>query len=102
MPWPTSPGTVKYRTTAGFDTALAKLPREHRRLFADAVRDHLIPALAAGSHRGEAPWPKRLHKIGEVYSLTWSFSGPDGRALFTIGPDTDGEPLTWLAIGYHR
>lgn len=29
-------------------------------------------------------------------------SGPDGRALFTIGPDTDGEPLlTWLAVGYH-
>ena len=95
---------MRYRTTAGFDTALAKLPREHRRLFADAVRDHLIPALAAGAHRGEAPWPKRLriHKIGELYSLTWSFSGPDGRALFTIGPDTNGEPLlTWLAVGYH-
>jgi hypothetical protein len=72
-------------------------------LFVDTVRGHLIPALAAGAHRGEAPWPRRLrvHKIGETYSLTWSFAGPDGRALFTIGPDTDGEPLTWLAIGYH-
>jgi hypothetical protein len=44
----------------------------------------------------------RIHKIGEVYSLTWSFSGPDGRALFTIGQDTGGEPLlTWPAVGYH-
>jgi hypothetical protein len=95
---------VRYRTTAGFDTALAKLPREHLRLFADAGRGDLIPALAAGAHRGEAPWPKRLriHKIGEVYSLTWSSSGPDGRALFTIGPDVDDEPLlTWLAVGCH-
>jgi hypothetical protein len=95
---------VKYQTTAGFDLALAKLSRQHRRLFIDAVRAHLIPALAAGAHRGEAPWPKRLriHKIGETYSLTWSFAGPGGRALFTIGPDTDGEPLlTWLAIGDH-
>ena len=95
---------MKYQTTAGFDLALAKLPREHRRLFTDAVRAHLIPALAAGAHRGEAPWPRRLrvHKIGKVYSLTWSFSGPDGRALFTIGADTDGESLlTWPAIGYH-
>jgi hypothetical protein len=94
---------VRYQTTAGFDAALAKLPREHRRLFVDAIR-LLIPALAAGAHRGETPWPKRLrvHKIGEVYSLTWSFSGPDGRALLAIGPDSDGEPLlTWLAIGYH-
>lgn len=95
---------MKYQTTAGFDLALVKLPREHRRLFNGAVRAHLILALAAGAHRGEAPWPKRLriHKIGEVYSLTWSSASPDGRALFTIGPDTDGEPLlTWLAVGYH-
>jgi hypothetical protein len=95
---------VKYQTTAGFDGSLAKLPREHRRLFIQAVRVLLLPALAAGAYRGEAPWPKRLrvHKIGEVYSLTWSFSSPDGRALFTIGQDSDGEPiLTWLAIGYH-
>jgi hypothetical protein len=95
---------VRYQTTAGFDLALAKLPREHRRLFIAAVSGHLIPALANGAHRGEAPWPKRLrvHKIGEVYSLTWSFASPDGRALCTIGPDKDGAPLlTWLAIGYH-
>ena len=67
------------QTTAGFDLALAKLPGEHRRLFVDTVRSHLIPALAAGAHRGQAPWPKRLrvHKIGEICSLTWSFAGPD-------------------------
>jgi hypothetical protein len=95
---------VKYRTTAAFDAALAKLPREHRKLFTDAVRGHLIPALAVGAHRGTGPRPTRLrvHKIGEVYSLTWSFSGPDGRALLSISPDNDGEPvLTWLAVGYH-
>ena len=95
---------MKYQTTAGFDLALAKLPHEHRRLFVDAVRGYLIPALAAGAHRGEAPWPRRLrvHKIGEVYSLTWSFAGPEGRALFTISPNSDDQPLLpWLAIGYH-
>jgi hypothetical protein len=95
---------VKYQTTAGFDLALAKLPREHRRMFTSAVRAYLIPALAAGAHRGETPWPRRprVHKIGETYSLTWSSASPDGRALFIIGPDSDGEPiLTWLAVGYH-
>jgi hypothetical protein len=95
---------VRYRTAAGFDAALAKLPREHRRQFTEAVGAYLSPALTAGAHRGTAPWPRRLriHRIGEVYSLTWSFSGPDGRALFTMGPDADGEPLlTWLATAYH-
>jgi hypothetical protein len=95
---------VRYRTTVGSDGAFGKLPREHRGLFQAAVRVHLLPALVAGAYRGESPWPSRLriHKIDLVYSLTWSFAGPDGRALFTIGPDSDGEPvLTWLAIGYH-
>jgi hypothetical protein len=93
---------VSYQTTASFDAALAKLPLDHRKTFTEAVRAYLLPALVAGAHCGAAAWPThpRIHRIGEVYSLTRSFSGPDGRALFTIGPDHDGEPvLTWLAIG---
>jgi len=95
---------VKYRTTGSFDNALAKLPREHRALFLAAVTEHLLPALTAGAHRGEAPWPRRLrvHMIAEAYSLTWSFAGPDGRALFVIERIEADEPmLVWIAIGYH-
>jgi len=95
---------VKYETTAGFDNDFSKLPREHRALFMTAVTAHLLPALASGAHRGEAPWPRRLriHKIADTFSLTWSFAGPDGRALFVIRPGADDIPvLTWLAIGYH-
>jgi hypothetical protein len=95
---------LKYRTTASFDNGFAKLPKEHRALFLAAVIDHLLPALATGAHRGEAPWPRRLriHKIADAYSLTWSFAHPDGRALFIIERGSDGSPvLTWIAIGYH-
>jgi len=95
---------VKYRTTATFDGGFTKLPREHRSLFLAAVTDFLRPALEAGAHRGEAPWPRRLriHKIADAYSLTWSFASPDGRALFIIERAADGQPmLTWLAVGYH-
>ena len=33
---------------------------------------------------GAVPWPRalRVHRIGVNYSMTWSFAGPDGRALF--------------------
>ena len=96
---------MKYRTTASFDNAFAKLPREHRTLFLTAVSDHLLPALAPGAHRGEVPWPRRLriHKIADAYSLTWSYAQPDGRVLFIIERAPDGGPmLTRLAIGYHE
>ncbi|MBO0824997.1 MAG: hypothetical protein J2P27_14260 [Actinobacteria bacterium] len=94
---------MRYQTTAAFDAALATLPREHRARFIDAVRDHLVPALAAGAHHGAGEWPTRLriHKIDDAHALTWSFSRPGWRALFTIGPHTDGDPvLTWLAISH--
>ena len=42
--------------------------------------------LDAGAHTGAAPWPRalRIHRIGRDYSMTWSFAGPDGRALFRL------------------
>jgi hypothetical protein len=33
--------------------------------------------------------------------MTWSFAGPDGRALFRL-VEIDGEPvLIWLRVGNH-
>ena len=47
----------------------------------------------------QAP-PRTQDRRGVLAFL--EFLGPDGRVLFTIGPDSDGKPLlTWLAIGYH-
>jgi len=94
---------VKYTRTAGFLSDLRRLPEEHRKLFAQAVHDVLRPALEAGAHTGAVPWPKalRIHRIGSDYSMTWSFAGPDGRALFRLAEIT-GEPvLVWLRVGNH-
>jgi hypothetical protein len=97
---------VKYRRTAQFDNDFRKLPAEHRKMFQQVVFEHFIPALEQGAHTGRAPWPRRLriHKIGDVCSLTWSFASPGDRALFTfiLEEGEGGEPvITWLAVGYH-
>lgn len=63
----------------------------------------LRPALEADAHTGAVPWPKslRIHRIGSDYSMTWSFAGPDGRALFRLA-EISGEPvLMWLRVGNH-
>ncbi|GAA0368239.1 hypothetical protein GCM10009530_17770 [Microbispora corallina] len=98
---------MRYRRTAQFDVDFRRLPAEHRKLFQQVVFEHFIPALERGAHLGKAPWPRRLriHKIDDVYSLTWSFASPDGRALFTFTVEDDGSGellITWLAVGYHN
>ena len=70
---------MKYVRTPGFLADLRRLPDEHRKMFATA----------------------RIHRIGRDYSMTWSFAGPDGRALFRLA-EVAGEPVViWLRIGNH-
>src|ERR1039457_4468383 len=90
---------MKYVRTPGFLIDLRRLPEEHRKLFVRAVNEVLRPALDAGAHTGAVPWPRalRVHRIGVNYSMTWSFAGPDGRALFRVVEGGcisagDGEP----------
>ncbi len=77
-------------------------------MFMKVLREHFLPAIAAGSFTGEPPWPSRLriHRLvnrSHIYSLTWSFTGPDGRATFHLETGADGEPLlVWRRIGSHQ
>jgi len=85
---------MKYVRTAGFLIDLRRLPAEHRKLFVLAVHTLLRPALDAGAHTGAVPWPRalRIYRIGANYSMTWSFSSPDGRALFRLA-EVSGETV---------
>lgn len=93
---------MHYSTLPSFDRDLARLPREHRTLFLTALREHVLPAVEAGAFRGaSATWPKRLriHRLTEspIYSLTWNFASPDGRATFQLEQAAGGgQPvLVW-------
>src|SRR5450432_43422 len=57
----------------------------------------------AGAHKGKVPWPRalRIHRIGVAYSMTWSFSGPDGRALFRLAEVAGETVVVWLRVGNH-
>lgn len=94
---------MKYVRTPGFLIDLRRLPDEHRKLFVQAVHEILRPALDAGAHKGEAPWPRalRIHRIGAAYSMTRSFAGPDGRALFRLAEVADETVVVWLRVGSH-
>jgi hypothetical protein len=97
---------VKYRSLESFRNDFRRLPVEHQRLFQQALREHFLPAIEAGCFSGSPPWPKRLriHRLTntEIFSLTWNFASPDGRATFHLGKIDDAEPiLVWRRIGDH-
>ena len=95
---------MRYRTAGAFDRDFKQLPVEHRQLFLTALREHFLPAIEAGSFTGTPPWPKRLrvHQLaGGVYSITWSFTGPDGRATFHLEREGAETILVWRRIGTH-
>jgi len=75
-------------------------------LFNDAVHRHLLPAIDAGAFSGQAAWPPRLriHRLqgrSEISSMTWSFTGPDGRATFHLTVERQESILVWRRIGNH-
>lgn len=94
---------MKYVRTPGFLIDLRRLPDEHRKLFVESVHELLRPALDAGAHKGAAPWPRalRIHRIDAAYSMTWSFAGPDGRALFRLAEVAGETVVVWLRVGNH-
>jgi hypothetical protein len=97
---------VKFRTLASFDRDFARLPHEHQRLFRNVLREHFLPAVDAGAFTGEPPRPVRLrvHRLAKtaVYSITWSFASPDGRATFHLETAQEGTPLlVWRRIADH-
>jgi hypothetical protein len=97
---------VKYRTLDSFRNDFRLLPAEHQRIFLVLLRQYFLPAIAAGSFGGSPPWPKRLrlHRLANtnIYTLTWNFASPDGRATFHLDKTDSGEPmLVWRRIGDH-
>lgn len=98
---------MKWQTTPAFDADLRRLSADELALFRVAVRQHFVPAAERHVAIPGGPWPKRL-RVNAVrgaqglWEVTWSFSGPDGRATFEW-TTVDGEPaIRWRRVGGHE
>ena len=96
---------MKYTGSDTFHTDYARLAPDEQALFRRAVRQ----LNAAYARRGSLPlprWPaslriKAVRGHSGVWEMTWSFSGPDGRATFEF-IEIDGEPaVRWRRVGDH-
>ena len=97
---------MKYRTSAEFEAQYRALSVRKQELFRQAV----AAINDAYGQRGERPlpvWPARLRikpvvDTSGIWEMTWSFSGPDGRATFEYFPAGIETAIFWRRIGTHR
>ena len=100
---------MKFEATASFLSDHSKLSDSEKAKFRVAVvtlNETYTTHLESGSE-DRPKWPKSL-RIRDVegapgiWELTWSFSGPDGRATFEYFDEGRERAIRWRRIGGHE
>lgn len=96
---------MKYRVLPTFQADYHRLSPEEKRAFRDALARFIAAAREYEKDPVGFRWPASLRVeklVGQgVMAMTWSFSGPDGRATFQID-QTGGEVVVvWRRVGRH-
>lgn len=97
---------MRFEAARSFAGDWGRLTEAERARFRAVVRDDFHPACERRRLDPAAPWPKKLRirnveGAPGIWEMTWSFSGPDGRATFEW-VEIDGEPgIRWRRIGGH-
>jgi len=97
---------MKFERTTRFDSDFVALPVEHQLQFRNSItafHEGCIRYIETGLVNS---WPRSLRvrpmaSAPRIWEMTWSFSGPDGRATFEF-VDRDGAvQILWRRIGNH-
>lgn len=97
---------MKYGQTERFKGDVRRLSVDEKKLFLDIVRTRFVPAaerIATGGGR----WPaglrvKAVQGAPGIWEMTWSFSGPDGRATFEWREFDGARGILWRRVGGHE
>jgi len=97
---------VKFRTLPKFKSDLDDLKSEFRALFMEKVVAFSAACDGYAANPSRYRWPKDLRvkkQVGAsgIWEMTWSFSGPDGRATFEFETIDDEMRVVWRRIGSH-
>lgn len=101
---------MRFEVTRSFEAGYKKLSDREKRLFGEAVRKFNRACDEALARGGRPRWPKALRVkdiegAPGIWEMTWSFSGPDGRATREwTSVEHGGEVVPvvcWRRIGGH-
>lgn len=103
---------MRFERTDPFKADYQKLSEQERQMFRDAAWVFNAACDRFIETKDPTSWPASLRvkpvvNAPGVFEMTWSFSGPDGRATWqwTTVVDADGRPLPvvrWRRLGSHR
>ncbi len=98
---------MKFRTNPSFVSDFAALPSGHQKMFRDRMKEFLDGCDKwAGSGAASDAWPGnlRVHRLinSNLWSMTWHYRRPDGRAVFEFFEDSGETKVRWLRIGGHE
>jgi hypothetical protein len=103
---------VRFELTEPFKADYRRLTEEEREMFRGAVRAFNSACDRFAETRDPSVWPAGLRvkpvvNAPGIFEMTWSFSGPDGRATWewTTANDADGRTqlaVRWRRLGSHR
>ncbi len=97
---------MKYDRSDDFKADYKRLSEREKGLFKKSYL-RMNDAYAQRGNQALPPWPKSL-RIRDVegatgvFEMTWSFSGPDGRATFEIITIAGSPAIRWRRIGGHE
>ena len=103
---------MRFERTDPFKSDYQRLSESERDLFRTAARNFNVACDRFIETRDPSSWPAGLRVKGVVnapgvFEMTWSFSGPDGRATWqwtTINTSERGSmpAVRWRRLGDHR
>ncbi len=96
---------MKYQRTDAFILDYRRLSKPEQALVRAALPLFIKAAERVAAEPG-TPWPatlrvKSVEGAKGVWEMTWSFSGPDGRATFEWSRVGDEVCIRWRRIGSH-
>ncbi len=96
---------MKFEVTKSFEADWRRLSPGEAKLFRDAL-SAFVPACDRYAADPTAKWPASLRVrdvegAPGVWEMTWSFSGPDGRATFEFVRIEGTLGVRWRRIGGH-
>ena len=96
---------MKCERSATFKANYKGLSDKEKELFGTAVRE-INQAFAKHKGDGLPEWPGKLRikpvqGARGIWEMTWSFSGPDGRATFELVGSHKEPIILWRRIGGH-